>query len=185
MSAGSELLRLPRCAWPGLGACVLLLLGACTAEPPTDYKDGSIPAPPAAGQEKYGWIVKCHRAPTCPGPSCEDNAEGAPNGNTVDLDKCGTMDVVFFGIFVEMTITFGQLGGTVRVESSEDGLRWVQPPLAIVQPPLPASKTARLNVTYNDEKVNAVSYLRLIHTPLNKGVTTVDGFEATSIIPTK
>jgi hypothetical protein len=196
VSAESLLLKLLRCAGPGLGVCVLLLLGACTAEPLDNYRDGSMVARPALGQERFAWLVKCSKAPTCPGPNCEDNAEGAPNGNTVDLEACGIMDVSFYGIIVptkpagqpELTITFGKLGGTVRVEVSSDGLRWEQPvpvDLVTVKPPLSASKTARLKVTYNEKQVYSVSHLRLIHTPLNTGVTTVDGFEGTSFIAGK
>ncbi len=185
----------PRGAWACLCACALLC-GACSAAPPDDYRDGSMVGPPKAGQERFAWLVKCNKAPPCPGPSCEDNAEGAPDTGTVDLAQCGTMDVAFYGAIVpttpagqpELTITFGKLGGTVRVEVSQDGVRWEQPipvDLVTVKPPLSAAKTAKLKVTYNQEQIYAVTHLRLVHTPLNTGVTTVESFEATSFVVAK
>ena len=104
----------------------LLLLG-CTASPPLPGDGGTTP-----GKSPYATIAVCtpppgQQVPACPGPSCADNAVGAPDGKVADLGDCAALDLVFGdGTIIApaddtakpaLEVSLGRLAGATRVDA--------------------------------------------------------------------
>jgi hypothetical protein len=115
---------------------VLASWAACSADPPP-VRSGS--APPL-GSDRYANIATCTPVgdeEECPGDGCGDNAQGPPDGVSVWLARCGTLDAVFtagnirslagradLAIVINAT-EIGDpddVGGSVRIEASGDGV---------------------------------------------------------------
>jgi len=120
----------------------LALVAGCGASPPP-ARDLTGPNP-VTGQ--FASLARCTSTapPACPGVSCADNAAGkaGPDGKTVNLAACGTLDLVFTGGTIlscpdqpldgvkscpsaDLRFYLGVLAGLTRVEASGDGQRYV------------------------------------------------------------
>lgn len=108
---------------------VLIALSRCSATPPTLH-DGKGPDGPTGHYASFATCTPTQGAATCPGSSCATNVVGSPDGETVALANCGTLDVVFTGGSVvtqgdgeDLIIYVGATpGGQTRVEASSDGV---------------------------------------------------------------
>lgn len=110
------------------------LLAACSAEPPPRADAG---AGADLGLGRYASVARCspdagQPHPACPGPSCVENAVGAPDGKLVDLAACPTVDLVFTGGTIvaqsgppDLRLQFGSGAGLTRIEASQDGKSYV------------------------------------------------------------
>jgi hypothetical protein len=106
-------------------AAALLLIG-CRASAPLPV-DGAHPP----GNSPCPTIASCtppvgSAVPACPGPSCQDNAIGPPDGKVADLGFCAALDLVFGDgtVFAPddtaqpaLEVTLGRLGGATRVDA--------------------------------------------------------------------
>ena len=102
-----------------------LVLG-CTASEPA-YGDGSV-LPPVQGP--YASLAICTPAQSCPGPSCAANARGKPDGKTVDMTLCPTLELTFVGTAStrgpepDLALHVTSIAGLTRVEASRDALEF-------------------------------------------------------------
>ena len=113
----------------------ILLSFGCQAAPPASFARPF----PASGTGRFPTVARCTSSRgqgACPGEGCATNAVGAPDGQTVDLATCGTLDLFFTGGAVvtgvgtvsgaDFAVHFaGSLSGAVRVEASADGADYV------------------------------------------------------------
>ncbi|MCC6750019.1 MAG: hypothetical protein IT371_20305 [Deltaproteobacteria bacterium] len=180
---------------PQAGALVLLALTVgCQASPPA-VDDGGAAAPP---QGPYASVAHCTpvgQPERCPGAACGALATGRPDQRGVELAACGTLDAAFVGGTAvarvgtpDLAIHLGgSLSGLVRVEASEDGLRYVVAGFfpsapsgtvpdcrAVLQPPRVLLDFDRCNSIAN------VRFLRLSRDPQVGGAPTIDAIEALS-----
>jgi len=112
----------------GAAAFTLALLGcvacgACGAEAPA-FLDGTTPP---VGQGPYAQLVSCSPRSPCPGPTCAENAAGKPDGTSVDMRGCATLDLSWNGgssstssSQADLAVYLQRNEGTTRVEASPD-----------------------------------------------------------------
>lgn len=173
-------------------AALAVLCAACGASPPPQ-RPGQLPP---VGVGNYASIAHCT---PCGGASCGNEAVGAPDGNTVDLRTCGTLDVAFTG--GELIARIGEpdlalivvppVDGSVRVEASTEGEDYVIVGFAGAMPvdawpPCEATlEGTRLLVDLdNCNTISNVSFLRLIYgSQGGSGSMLIDALEALSFKP--
>jgi hypothetical protein len=127
----SALLAVSRSAGPvALVASVLTLAASsgCTAEPPVP---APVPPPPVAAG-RFATVATCG----CMSGTCEvgdaAQAQGAPDGQYVDLSYCETLDLTFTGGTItpvvdepDLALHTGLLASGLWVEMSNDGIAYV------------------------------------------------------------
>ncbi len=181
----------------------LVAVGACTASPPLhgDAAAGDLGsghnATRATCSPPFGTAM-----PACPGTGCPQNAVGAPDGITVDLTACGTLDLFLeTGSLIsggtetdDLRVTLGAVGGLTQVEASERGDRYTI--IGFIAPasvPLPhgAVEACRAKLTgaaaaLSLSRCNTLAratFVRLIRDGTVSGASSVDAIEAISFQP--
>lgn len=119
----------PRISVLVLGVLTVAAAGGCTAEPPSPYP---YPPPPLASG-RFATVATCScMSGGCSTPADAARARGAPDGQTVDLRDCDTLDLIFTGGTItpvvdepDIALHVGLLTGGLWVEISDNGVDYV------------------------------------------------------------
>ncbi len=185
---------------------LLVHLSGCQASPPPPHQGQG----PGRSKGNYVSLVHCtppsgRPVPSCPSASCPNNVIGPPDGTTVDLSMCPTLDLIFTGGTIigqipegatkgDITFTMGNVAGLSRVEASINGSDYII--IGFIAESsnslLPGAKEhcaatvsgnqASLFLTRCNPIANA-SFLRIIRDASVPGTMTIDAVEALSFKP--
>jgi hypothetical protein len=184
---------------PSFATVALLgpLLAGCEATPPA-AADGQGLTP---GKDRFASIARCTPSPICPGLSCADNAIGSPDGKTVDLEACGTLDLAFTGGTItaakpaDLALHLGAaVAGLSRVEASRDGRTYTVIGFVAARPSdLPSGITATCAASVAGQvatlslgscnSIAQASFLRVTRDTSIPGRSLIDAAEALSFAP--
>ena len=127
-----------------------------------------------------------------PGPSCAANAVGAPDGKTVDMAQCPTLDLTWTSGKVlnikdnaDITLHLNRVAGITRVEASEDGSYYQivgfiggTPAATPITCLSPSKGTSALIFLGKCNTMTNVSHLRLTRDATVSGSIALDAVEA-------
>lgn len=178
---------------------MLVVLAGCQAEPPG--QGSGTPIEPVQGP--YASHASCMTPgmpdSPCPGTTCAQNAVGAPDGSSVDMGVCGSLQLTFTtGLLVplrdqpDLVIHTTAGGGVTRVLASADGSAFSdvafigQPPYPMVPDKCRAEQQGERFVVYIDRcgYQADITIIRLEREPSSSAGLQVDAIEALSFRPT-
>lgn len=171
----------------------LVAVDGCLADPPA-WSDGSGIGP---GRGPYATLATCGTPKPCD-QACAQRATGAPDGQSVDMTGCQSLQLTFTdGTLVpvrdkpDLAVHLTGVGGATRIQASEDGAEFKDVAFVGSQYPLlPTECEATAQGNQLLVHIDRCGYLadigviRLERDPGQSGALQVDAIEALSYKPT-